>query len=593
MSFLIVIAAAATLGGVLLRSMPRPSAVESWIFRLLAGLCMVALLAFAIGHGSLFWTQALLALAALLGLAGTGLLRWQDKPDPPGTLPAPPPAGPPFSLLEWLAVATVAGGLLLTLANALSPATQWDAVSQYLAAASDYAREGRIAPGQGNRYTGHGQWPFVLYAVAYFPGRELTTALLGWCFGALACASVYILGHRTGGRRCGLLATAMLASAPVFMDQAGGIAADLAFCALVTAALSAWIVWTEERRPAWLLLSGALAGSACGIRPMGIAVCAALIMAVLLHPAAPSRRQGLWFLLAAGLAIAPWWAHTAYFTGNPLFPWSLAAFHGDAPAASGISGTLRALLRFPYEIVMRPALFDGWMRSPGILVLALGVPGLFVGGPKARWLGAYACIGGLCAFFFSQTALAILPFGIAMMIVAALAFENLPRLRRPLTFLLVFSWVLGLALQAAYLYPKAAVLAGRQTRDAYLAATIDRYPAFLFANQFLGDGGAVLTPDPRTYYLHPPAFANTAALEPLVSWPIDRQARWLRQNNIRYVMLPLTYMRETRDFDAIAPMVHQWRGSPAHFQLITVRDDPRPGGGLDKVEFYRVVDVGE
>lgn len=584
MSFLIVIAASAALGSILLHRLHASSYLETWCFRLLAGVCAVAILSFVFGHGSLFWTQTLLALIALLGLAGTGMGHLQNRSgsnNAPRVLPTPPA----FTLLEFLAIAAIAGALLLTLADALSPAIQADAVTKYLATASDYAREGRIGPVRGNPYTSHGHWAYALYAVAYFPGREIPAALLGWTFGILACASVFILGQRIGGRRCGLLAAAMLASAPVYMDQAGGVAIDLALCALATTALTAWLAWTEKGKPGWLLLSGALAGSACGIRPMGIAVCIALALASFIHPAAPSRRQALWFLLAAGLALGPWWAHTAYFTGNPFFPWRL----GSSPLDNGIPALLRNLIRFPYEVIMRPVQFDGWMRSPGIMVLALGIPGLVLGGAKARWLGAYAITGGLFAFFFASSALSLLPFCAAMFIVAALAYEKLPRMQWPLGALILFVWMAGLALQAAYLSPKIAVLTGRQTRDTYLSATVDRYPAFQFANNYLNDGGKILALDTRCYYLLPPAFSNTAALRPLVSWPLERQARWLARNDIRYVMLPVTYLRESRELTPVVPMLNQWRSSPAFFQLIAARDDPRPGGGLDRVEFYRVV----
>ena len=74
--------------------------------------------------------------------------------------------------------------------------------------------------------------------------------------------------------------------------------------------------------------------------------------------------------------------------------------HESIDRARGISFV--ALLRFPWDIIMRPQDYDGWSKSPGGMVLILGLPGLFLGGWRARILGAYSALGGGLFFFFQR-----------------------------------------------------------------------------------------------------------------------------------------------------------------------------------------------
>ncbi|GAG44831.1 unnamed protein product, partial [marine sediment metagenome] len=238
-----------------------------------------------------------------------------------------------------------------------------------------------------------------------------------------------------------------LATAPVFLDQAGTASIDLAFAALTAAALACLVAWFDEGKPAWLALAAFLAGSSCGIRHTGYLVCLLLGLAVLCGKNPNRVRTTAGF---AGLALAaalPWLVRSAVVAGNPVYPFLESVFSpGRLPDASitafaahpSIKGTgWKDLLRFPWDIIMRPGLYDGWTKSPGGLVLLLGIPGLVVGGKRSRWLGGFSVAGGVSFFYFQRLARYLLPFFVPMMVVAGVAACRLKGLRRSVSVLLL------------------------------------------------------------------------------------------------------------------------------------------------------------
>ena len=599
MSFLIILIAAWGTGAVMLDRVPLEDPLESMGYRLLCGLVPVAAVALAVGSYSLVWAQSVLggmaAVYVMYSLRPVRRKAWVPWNWNFGGL----------SLLEKGAVTAILAAWLLTLLSALAPATGWDGTVAHLALPSDYAREGRIFPDPGNVYSGYPQFVHALYTVAILGGHELPVSLLNWTLGCLACLSIYSLGRRAGTRQTGLVSAALLATAPIYMDQAGNVGIDLPFVAYSTAALAAVAAWHNGRRMEWLALAGLLAGASCGIRHTGYLVCVLLAVGVagISLTARPARPFAV-FSAAALLAAAPWLIRSWLVAGNPVFPF-LLSFFPDSPIdhiAVSVPGThesiersaglgVLAFFRFPWDIVMRPALYDGWNKSPGGMILVLGVPGLIVGGVRAWWLGAFSTAGGLVFFFFQRLARYLLPFFTPMMVVAALAAERLPRGKRAVAALLLFSFVYGLGLHAAAVHFKIPVVFGRQTKQAYLTERVERYGAFVYANTRLNDGGTILTLDQRSYYLDGPSYQNHWSLAAIAGLPLEAQVAWLHEKKIRYVMIPEDFVAKSGALSGdIAAMLSMWQRSPQWFDLV---DTPlqlprRDGTGVEKVSFYAV-----
>jgi hypothetical protein len=601
MSFLLIMLAAWGSGSVILRSISFEDAVEATGLRLLAGLVPVACISLLVASVSLAAAQALLAILAVASIG----MHWRT---PPVETDGERPSKSPLTALEKAGIAALVTTWALSLIGALAPVTNWDACVAHLALPADYAREGRIFLHPGNVYSGYPHFMHVLYAVAFYSsggGRELPVTLLSWAMGLLACAALYSLGRRIATRQTGVVAAALLATAPIYMDQAGGIGIDLPFVAFSTATLTALVAWRDSQQWRWLLAAATFAGVACGVRHTGYPIVVVLTIAVFIHGASGQRfRAGLVFAAFAALIAMPWFGRTWVLTGNPIFPFLLDYFPKSsidhiAISAPGVHESIErsrgmsplALLRFPWDIIMRPQDYDGWSKSPGGMVLILGVPGLLLGGARAWWLGVYSGTGGVLFFFFQRLARYMLPFFTPMMVVAALTVERVPRGRRIIAFLLCLSFAYGIALHAAAIHFKVPVVLGRQAREAYLAERVERFGAFEYANTHLNDGGTLLAIDQRSYYIDGPTFQNHWSLRRIAIEPLASQITWLHENKIQYVMIPVDFVEESGALSGqIADMLRGWRADSEHFEAIggPLLLPRRSGAGVEEVAFYAV-----
>ncbi len=606
MAFFVVLAAAWVSGGLFLRRLRLGETIEGLILRLYVGLCLCAVVVVILGSMSLRVAQGVLYFVAAAGLGYELFVRSRSRApsESPGKYP-------PLSRLEYACVGTIGCVVVLSLVSALAPVTSWDAAVAHLALPQDYARAGHITLLEGNEYSGYPHFVHSLFAYAFFESGETAVTLLNCMFGLLGCAAVFTLGRRVGNRLCGLIAAAIYATAPIYMDQVGAASLDLAFVGISVAALTCLMAWYEEENLSWLVLGAFLAGSSCGIRHTGYLVCALFGLGVLVAES-PSRKEAVaWFSGMAFLGALPWLARSAILTGNPTHPFFSSVFSfNSVPAAevatlgthSSIKGTgLKDLIWFPWNIIMQPHWYDGWAKSPGGLVLFLGVPGLVVGGRRARWLGAYSIAGGLCFFYFQHSARYLLPFFAPMMVVAAMAACWLRRYFRYLPALLIVAFVYGLALDLAAVHFKLPVVLGLETREQYLERRVERYPAFRWANKHIANGsqpgaavphpGIVLTLDPRSYYFKGPTYQNIEALKLLRDMPFQEQLAWLKVRGITHLFFPKTYVDESHGLHNIGvrAILTAWVQQSGHFVPIKTFDLVRPrADGTERVEIYEV-----
>ena len=261
-------------------------------------------------------------------------------------------------------------------------------------------------------------------------------------------------------------------------------------------------------------------------------------------------------------------------------------------ARESIRGTgLTDLLLFPWQIVMRPQEFDGWVNSPGGLVLLLGLPGMIFGSATVRMLGLFSVAGGIWFFYFEPLARPILPFFSSMMVIAGSGATRIPRMGQAVRVLLIFSFAYGLALGVGTVHSKIGAALGLKERRTYLAERVERYMAFEWANENLPTDARVLTLDPRTYFLRMPTYQNLEVLGLMQTLSYDEQLDWLESQRIEYLFYPSAYIEGSavfriRGFDDV---VNVWRMDREHFRVETVLMAPVPGGGdLERVEIYAI-----
>ena len=565
-------------------------------FTFAAGLCATAVLVIMLGSVSLAYLHGMLYALALVGIM------WELKSYNQTNTSLESDREGPWSRLEKCSLAATVVALFLTLLSALAPVTHWDATVAHIALASDYAREGKIFLHNGNVYSAYPQFMHGLFATAYYNSGEKTVTLLNWSMALLACAAIYELGRRIADRQTGIIAMAILATAPVFMDQAGGVGIDLAFTAITLCALAALVAWRDTSQWGWLLLAALLVGSSCGIRHTGLLTCVLLTAGVVLFAPQQRIRSTLLFGFIGFLATLPWLIRTGLVADNPFFPFELSLFTNNPEIPHIAIGTIGghetigttggnhilAFLRFPWDIVMCPARYDGWSKSPGGLVLILGIPGLLLAGRRARALGSFSIAGGMAFFFFQRLARYILPFFAPMMVVAAMALIHIRRGSTLACAVLILSLVFGLSLHVAAIHFKIPVLLGRTTQAEYLEERVERYPAFLYANEYCNDGGTLLTVDQRTYYIEGPTCQNHWAMKSLIPLSPSEQYNWLQENQIRYILWPEEFVRESGAISDLEPMFTQWLRDEKHFTLVKRMAIPKPKGtGVEHIAFLR------
>lgn len=576
--------------------------VESITYRVYVGLIACAVGTLLIGSVSLMAVRLLFAAAALSTVAIWAWRRWGGRDDGGEALPLPRYE---LDRIESLCFGTLVFANSLTLLSAMAPVTSWDATVAHLALPSDYARAGHIGFIEGNVYSAYPHFMHTLFSYVFYESGERSTALLSWLFGLLACLAVYDLGRRVMDRQTGLIAAAIFASSPIYFSQAGTVSIDVAFTGMTAAALACAFAWYDEKQIRWLVLAGVLAGSSCGIRHTGYLVCVLIAIGIIWVARQKRASAAGTFAGVSLIAALPWMIRSAVVVGNPVYPFFKNVFGANQlldvqnPTLMthySTQGTgLIDVLIFPWTIIMRPDMYDGWTASPGPLLLLLGPPGLFLCGSRVRILGAFSIAGGACFFVFQRLARYLLPFFTPMMVVAACAAGRLDRWRRPITVLLAISFGYGLLLGAAMMHFKVPVVLGLESDVRYLENRVERFDAFQWVNRNLPKDATVMTFDPRSFYIDRPTYPNFEVLKVLREMPIEEQVDWLRERNIRYLFYPVAYMNESPGYaqGGYLQDVNKWRADTEHFELVHSMHMPRPdGSGEEVVEIYEVRGVG-
>ncbi|GMV99181.1 MAG: hypothetical protein AMXMBFR84_03200 [Candidatus Hydrogenedentota bacterium] len=505
--------------------------------------------------------------------------------------------------IAWAVLLFVLGTWVVLLR---APVTGWDAAVAHLALAKDYIREGRIGLMPGNSYSAFPQLMQALYTIALFHGGEWSASMVNWIFGALACLAACVLARRMAGEVAGYVAAAATAAMPVFVSQLSAPGVDLPFAAVVLCGLAAWICADQENRPEWLAVSGALLGSSFGIRHTGLYAAALMVIVVLLARSPGRIRWTVIVVLAVGAGALPWLVRSFWLTGNPVYPFLASwmpseGLPSDELARVGAHESVRggnplAALVFYGNVILFPHHYDGWMQSPGMVPLVLGLPGLLLAGRYGRWMGAFSIAGVTGLFFFRQFARYLFPFYLPMMPVGGAVVSHKGRFRPWALLLIGVSYVVGVTMTMAFASVKAPVACGWISKQGYLQSRVERYAAFQWVNENLPHDAMVLMIDPRAYYVDRRTVSDFEMIKALV--PLDDRSRldWLRDKGITHVLHARRYAEESPGFreTGVLGVIEKWRGDSSHFEIVYRENVPTTrNSGSDVVEIYRVKGLGE
>jgi len=151
---------------------------------------------------------------------------------------------------------------VLVLIETLPPEIFYDAANYHLALPDLYAEQHRIVPTPYRIHSYLSLGTEMLYLLALLLGGESAARLTSLAFGILTALGMFAFARQWLSARAGLLAAALFATTPLVAWEASVAFVDLALSAYGFFAVAAAHRWLGDRRPAWLILAGLMAGFA-------------------------------------------------------------------------------------------------------------------------------------------------------------------------------------------------------------------------------------------------------------------------------------------------------------------------------------------
>jgi hypothetical protein len=511
---------------------PRDQFSQSWRAgtQIAYGAGITSLLTFALGIAHLFRPPAAIALLLVgLALAARTIIL------------TPRPESSERQSFSWAAALAVILPLALAGLASLAPPIAKDTLLYHLSLPKAFIQSGGLVDVPLNIAQYYALGAEMNGALAMLFGKIVNARVAEAAFGFSQFAYLPILALITFGwmRSRGtsisnaLLATALVVAVPTMYASASSGYNDVALAVYVTLATAAAANWWKSADTRSALEMGIAAGFALTVKLLAVFLVAALAIIFLLklrqaqNDNAALRNNARTFALSLALALAlcaPWFARTWASTGSPVFPFYMNIFGGSAPgwdeqrslldqlSNARYGGYPKSLLDYaatPLRVSLtaqpdEPPAFDGVLGFSFLF----GIPLLLFAWKRkqleAEWLVATAIASLWFVFwmFSSQQLRYLLPALPALavaIIVASSALES--RLKTILwvtaipALLVMITWFAQQDLLA--------VLIGAESRDHYLARSIDHYSIYAEANAKLPQDARVWLVDVRgdTYHI--------------------------------------------------------------------------------------------
>ncbi|HEX6864511.1 MAG TPA: glycosyltransferase family 39 protein, partial [Thermoanaerobaculia bacterium] len=330
---------------------------------------------FALGALGLLTRPSLIALIAAVHLLGIPV--WRDV----------------RVVWRWKVVL----GLLLAAAPlfllALYPPTGFDETLYHLPMARAFAETGSLPFLAELRVPVFPTLNELLFAGMLLLADDVSVHLVQLLATLAAAVLLVEWGRRSFSPAAGWLAAAAFLGNPIVAHLSGTGYVEPLLTLFVTAALYSVARWRESGTGAWLALAAFFAGSASGVKYLGLFFVGAVFLAALPSVVRERRWRDLAIASAVALAVlAPTYGRILSYTGNPLFPFYPEVFGSGLwdpqSAPSRTLGTrIAEYLRIPWSV-----LFDrrsvGWQPpySPVYLLASPLLAAGFVRDRRVRWL---------------------------------------------------------------------------------------------------------------------------------------------------------------------------------------------------------------
>lgn len=271
---------------------------------------------------------------------------------------------------------------------ALYPPTGFDETMYHLPFARAFVRAGAIPFLPEMRNPVFPQLNELLFAgmLLLAGGIGDTATHLVQLFATLATAALLVSwGRRTFSPAAGWMAGAAFLGNPILVHLAGTGYVEPALTLFCAASVHALDRWRETQGARWLALAGVFAGSAAGVKYLGLFFVVAVIAAAIPTALRERRVRDLIVASAVILAVlAPSYGRILYYTGNPVFPFYPKLFGSspwDIEAALGPSRSLEervaAYVSLPWDVLLdrgdvgqQPPWSPAYLLASPLLLLA-------------------------------------------------------------------------------------------------------------------------------------------------------------------------------------------------------------------------------
>ncbi len=472
------------------------SGLERFAVSIALGLALLAQILFALGSFGVLTRGPVLAVlvaVCLLGFRLLGLPVWRELV-----------RGLRLPGLGW-GLAAIAAAPMFVLG--LYPPTGFDETMYHLPFARAFVRTGTLPFLPELRVPVFPQLDELLVSGLLMLSGDVSTHLLP-LLATIATAALLIgWGGRAFSAGAGWLAAGLYLGGPIIVHLAGSGYVEPLLGLFVTASVWAVERWRDEAttdRGRWLALAGVFAGSAAGVKYLGLVILGVLGITILPKVIRERRSRGFReAAVAAAVALAvlaPTYGHIAALSGSPLFPFYPGLF-GESPW-SPEPGPHRTLAMraadyaaFPWNVVLdRDAIGYQPPYSPAFLV---GIPVLAFGFFRDRTVRRLLAVPlGFSLLLFvlppdSRYMTIVLPV-VGLALAGTLSRWNFPRCPRcprwTLPALAVLAFLPGWAYGVYRIGKDGAVPATAADRSAYLARKLPAYAAVEFLNRRHGRG---------------------------------------------------------------------------------------------------------
>lgn len=402
---------------------PMPAAWR-WPVDATLGTGVLALVLLAAGTVGALQRVSVLAITVVLALVSWRALRDAARELGTRLFPSANEAGTGLEARTGLVLrALLAILVLLLVAGALGPPTEWDSLMYHLRIPLGLLEQGRLATPEDSFHvalvgTSHfATLPLLAAGLRSGPAVMQVIALV------LTVPATVQLAERAGvSRPGGWLAAAMVLGSPAFMLVAITARVDVTLVLALVAAHLALLTASEDADDRLVPVAALLVAVAMGIKPQAGAYALALVPLGWL--AARGARPAVVAAAVAAVASAPWYLKNQLLVGAPLYPkgapgwfepWIAQLYGTQVRPATVDASVLSALPEARASFRVLDAFFDpgkltiegeGAFYALSPLLLALPLVLLLLFGARANRRAA-----GVGAVALAYAALVIVPFG--------------------------------------------------------------------------------------------------------------------------------------------------------------------------------------